>query len=709
MLMIHSDFIPALLMSLNLKNTKYYFNRELSWLLFNDRVLEEAEDTSHPLLERMKFISIFSSNLDEFFMIRVAGLKEQVHAGISDKAADGLIPEEVITRISTHLHDAVVRQAEILEKQILPALKKKGIRLRSIQSVRNQQKAYLTEYFREKVFPVLTPLAVDPTHPFPQLKSLGLNLLVEVRTPYHQDQKIAVIHIPSSLPRFVELPTDNGKQDFILVEDLIRKHASELFPNMKIVNISEFRITRNADLDLSEAEADDLLKLIERELRKRRVGTMIRLEVSAKMSPNNREFLKNITGLTEDDVYDIPTYLDLSAFIYFLGLNFPDLKDPKFTPALEHRLVRERSVFRSIRHGDILLHHPYDSFQHVVDFVYEAADDPQVLAIKITLYRTSGKSPIVQALKRAVEKGKQVTALIELKARFDEQNNIEWAKALDQAGVNVIYGVQGLKTHCKICMVVRKEGESYRRYLHVSTGNYNEKTARIYTDLGLMTSDREMGEDASGLFNLLTGYSRQREWNQFLVAPATLRAEITRMIRECVKHHSPDRPSKIIFTVNSLVDPSIIRELYKASMAGISVRLIVRGICCLVPGIKGVSENIVVKSIVGRFLEHTRIFYFKHSNHSQIYMGSADLMQRNLDRRVELVFPIKDPTIKKRVRSIIQLMLDDQVKSRYLSPNGTYWKATPNNGHAHIHVQEQLVQAAIEKQKDLDTIISETF
>ena len=364
---------------------------------------------------------------------------------------------------------------------------------------------------------------------------------------------------------------------------------------------------------------------------------------------------------------------------------------------------------KTIAQGDILLHHPYDSFQHVVDFVYEAAEDPRVLAIKLTLYRTSGNSPIVQALKRAVETGKQVTALIELKARFDEQNNIEWAKALDQAGVNVIYGVQGLKTHCKICMVVRKEGESFRRYLHLSTGNYNEKTARIYTDLGLMTCNQEMGEDASGLFNLLTGYSRQREWNKFSIAPATLRPQITDMIKECIAHHKPDRPSRIIFTVNSLVDPAIIRELYQASMAGIPIYLIVRGICCLVPGIKGVSDNISVKSIVGRFLEHTRIFYFKHSNRSQIFLGSADLMQRNLDRRVELMFPILEPSIKKRVRQIIQMMLDDRAKSRYLTASGKYTRRNTDSTDKALNVQELLIQQAIEKQRDLDTIVSEPF
>lgn len=688
-------------MAVNLKLNKYYFNRELSWLKFNERVLEEAADMSHPLLERLKFISIFSSNLDEFYMIRVAGLKEQIAAGIRDAAADGLEPEELLQSISKKVHEDVAIQADLLMNDILPKLSKKGIRIRKINNLRKSQRTFTTGFFLEKVFPVLTPLAIDPTHPFPQLKGLGINLMVELRTPYKNDRKVAVIHIPSSLPRFIPLPSDNGRRDFVLMEDIIRKNAQHLFPSMKVLSISEFRITRNADLDLSEAEADDLLKFIERELRKRRLGTVIRMEVSDEMSKSNRKFLKKITGLTEHDIYDIPAYLDLSAFITFLGLNYPDLKDKSFTPALNHRFVRDRDIFSTINEGDILLHHPYDSFNHVVDFIQEASEDPSVLAIKQTLYRTSGKSPIVKALKTAVENGKQVTALIELKARFDEQNNIEWAKELDRSGVNVVYGVLGLKTHCKICMVVRQEGEQIRRYLHLSTGNYNEKTAKIYTDLSLMTCNDEMGEDASGLFNLLTGYSLQKKWNKFLIAPATLRPKISELIHTCIQNHSEDKPARIILAMNSLVDPHMIRDLYKASMAGIKVDLVIRGICCLVPGVKEISENITVKSIVGRFLQHTRIFYFKFNNESQIYLGSADLMQRNLNRRVELVFPVEDSQIKRRVRGIIQQLLDDEVKSRYLQKDGRYLRP---KGDLKFNVQEFLLSQAREKQKEVDTI-----
>ena len=685
----------------SLKDPKYYFNRELSWLKFNDRVLEEAEDRTHPLLERLKFISIFSSNLDEFFMIRVAGLKEQIAAGVQDIAADGLAPDELLSRISEHAHKSVVRQAEVLAKDILPKLRKKGIRLRSINSLRKHEKQYLQTYFRERIFPVLTPLAIDPTHPFPQLKSLGLNLMVELRTPYRNDNKVAVVHIPSSLPRFVLLPTDNGRMDFVMIEELIRKNAGQLFPKMKMLNVSVFRITRNADLDLSEAEADDLLKLIERELRKRRLGTVIRIEVNEKISQKKREFLKNITGLSEEDVYDIPTFLDLSAFMKWLSLPFPDLKDSPFAPALNHRFVKDRNIFHTMAQGDVLLHHPYDSFNHVSDFLQEAAEDPQVLAIKQTLYRTSGKSPIVKALKTAVMNGKQVTALIELKARFDEENNIEWAKELDRAGVNVVYGVLGLKTHCKIAMVVRKEGDRVRRYLHLGTGNYNATTAKIYTDMSLMTCDEQMGEDASALFNLLTGYSLQKSWNKFFIAPAALRNNIAAMIQACIEYHSEEQPSRIILVTNSLVDPAMIRMFYQASQQGIKIDMVVRGICCLKPGIKGVSENITVKSIVGRFLEHTRVYYFKFQGESRIFLGSADLMQRNLNRRVELIFPIENPQIKRRVRQVIQTMLDDDVKSRYLQASGEYLRRERTK---HLNVQEYLLSLAQERQQEVDTI-----
>lgn len=688
-------------MAVNLKHPKYYFNRELSWLKFNDRVLEEAADNFHPLLERLKFLAIYSSNLDEFYMIRVGGLMEQIAAGIQDAPADGLVPEVQADLVAEHVHKSIQWQYELLEADILPKLKNKGIRIRKLNTLRKREQGYIEEYFNDQIFPVLTPLAIDPTHPFPKLKSLGLSLLLDLRAPYKTEKKKAVIHIPSTLPRFVQLPKEGNNLDFVAIEDIIQKHAGLLFHQMKILSIATFRITRNADIDLAEAEADDLLKHIERELRKRRIGTVIRMEVSQEMSQENRDFLQSMTGIEERGIFDIPSYLDLTSFFQFLGLNFPDLKDNPFTPVPSKRFLSKKDVFETIAEGDILLHHPYESFNHVSKFLKEASEDPQVLAIKITLYRTTGQSPIVAALKRAVENGKQVTALIELKARFDEENNIVWAKELDTAGVNVVYGILGLKTHCKITMVVRKEGKEVRRYLHLSTGNYNEKTARIYTDLGLMTANPDMGEDASALFNLLTGYSLQKEWKKFMIAPSALRKNLRKLAEDCIQNHRKANPSEITIVVNSLVDPEFIRLLYKASMIGIKVDLIVRGICCLRPGVPGVSENIRVKSIVGRFLEHTRIFWFRYNGKSHIYMGSADLMQRNLDRRVELVFPVEDIQIKRRVQTIVKSMWEDERNSRWLKQDGTYEQVKAGKG---FDVQHFLISEALSRQEGIDTI-----
>lgn len=688
-------------MSVNLKHPKYYFNRELSWLKFNDRVLEEAADGFHPLLERLKFLAIYSSNLDEFYMIRVGGLMEQIAAGIQDVPADGLIPQVQADMVGDHVHQAVKVQYDILENDILPKLKKKGIRIRNLNSLRRREQTFVEDYFKDQIFPILTPLAIDPTHPFPKLKSLGLALLLELRAPYKNEKKKAVIHIPGTLPRFIHVPQEGINSDFVAIEDIIQRYAYLLFPQMKILSIAPFRITRNADIDLAEAEADDLLKHIERELRKRRIGTVIRVEVSEQMSRENREFLQRMTGIDERGTFDIPSFLDLTSFFQFMGLNFPGLKDTPFSSVPSTRFINNRNIFEVISQGDILLHHPYESFNHVSEFLKEASEDPDVLAIKITLYRTTGESPIVAALKQAVEKGKQVTALIELKARFDEENNIVWAKKLDDAGVNVVYGMLGLKTHCKITMVVRKEEKKIRRYLHLSTGNYNEKTARIYTDLGLMTANQEMGEDASALFNLLTGYSLQKDWKKFFIAPAALRKSLKKLAEECIHNHSKENPSRITLVVNSLVDPEFIRLLYKASMAGIKVDLIVRGICCLRPGIPGVSENIKVKSIVGRFLEHSRIFWFRYNGKSHIYLGSADLMQRNLDRRVELVFPAEDIQIKRRVQTIVKSMWDDERNSRWLDQNGNYERNKIKNG---FDVQKFLISEALSRQEGIDTI-----
>ena len=531
-------------MAINLKNPDLYFNRELSWLKFNARVLEEAADISHPLLERLKFLSIFSSNLDEFSMIRVAGLMEQVAADIHELPIDGLTPQETISRISKKVHEDVRRHSRILQDDVLPKLRKKGIRIRYYNTLTGDQKDYLRTYFKEKIFPVLTPLAVDPSHPFPALRNLGLNLLIELVDPMQKKEtRTAVLPLPSLLSRFILLPGKN-KSDHLLLEDLVVPHLEMLFPKMNILSANTFRITRNADIDISEAEADDLLKLIERELRKRRLGTVIRLEVSDKMRPEGRKFLQRTTGLNERDIYDISGPIDVAAFMHLMGLDYPDLKDPAFTPALRQEVTSQPDIFTAIRKENVLLHHPFDSFRHVIDLVQEASVDPDVLAIKMTLYRTSGKSPIVAALKKAIANGKQVTALIELKARFDEETNIVWAKELERVGVNVVYGLLGLKTHCKLLMIVRQEEGEIKRYVHMSTGNYNAKTAKIYTDIGFMTTDEAIGKDASELFNYLTGYSGQKEWRKLFVAPINLRDNLNRLIQDCIQHHSPrNRPA----------------------------------------------------------------------------------------------------------------------------------------------------------------------
>ncbi|MCB9231738.1 MAG: polyphosphate kinase 1 [Bacteroidia bacterium] len=691
-------------MAINLKDSKYYFNRELSWLEFNWRVLEEAMDTHHPILERLKFISIFSSNLDEFFMIRVGGLKDQIHARIHELPIDGMSPREQIVAISNQVHPHVEIQSRVLLEDILPALRRKGLRIRNFVTLRAEQKAEMRVYFKEKVFPVLTPLAVDPSHPFPQLRSLGLNLIVELKAPFEKgDPKIAVIPLPQILNRFVEVPGKNP-HDFILLEDLITNHLDLLFPNMRILNVSEFRVTRNADMDLSEAEADDLLKLIERELRKRRLGTVVRLELQEKMSEESKRFLRETTGLKEEDIYEITGYLDLASFMFLMSLPLPEIKDPEFTPALREEITSSSSIFSAIRKRGILLYHPYDSFNHVVELVQEAARDPKVLAIKQTLYRTSGKSPIVQALKDAVANGKQVTALIELKARFDEENNIGWAKELERSGVNVVYGLLGLKTHCKILMIIRREAGTIRRYLHLGTGNYNDKTARIYSDFGYLTCDTDFGKDGSDFFNLLTGYSNQKEWRKFIISPINMRSEISALIKKCGDQHTAETPSRIRMIMNSLVDPEMIQRLYQASMAGVKIELIIRGICCLKPGLKGISENITVRSIVGRFLEHPRVYYFEYGGEEKLVIGSADLMQRNLNRRVELVFPIEESEHRERIQTIMNYMMLDNQKARILQSDGTWIRATPAKGEKPLNAQNHFLERAGERQRVIDTI-----
>ena len=690
--------------ALNLKDPRYYFNRELSWVRFNERVLEEAYDTNHPLLERLKFLAIYASNLDEFFMIRVAGLKEQINAGIEQRTPDGRSPQDQVNEISELLHPLNDSHSECFEQDILPKLAKEGIFIKPFKELpKTRQEAFKT-VFDERIFPALTPLAVDPAHPFPKVRGLGINLLVTLRDPKKSDDGIkrAVIPIPKAIPRFMQADIRGGTA-FVTSEEIIKAHLSEMFYEMEILRVNTFRVTRNADLDISEAEADDLLKLIERELRKRRVGTVIRLEVTSNMPSADIDFLMDQLKLEEADRYQIGGLLNLSSLFELYGqLGRPELKDAHFQPALHPQVVESDNIFEAICKGDFMVLHPYDSFQPVVEFLETAADDPNVIAIKQTVYRATDNSPIVRALRHAAENGKQVLALIELKARFDEQANIKFAKSLEESGVNVVYGLLGLKTHCKTSMVLRREDGKIRSYMHLSTGNYNEKTAKLYTDLGMFTCDEEIGKDMADLFNLLTGYSRKQRWRKLLVAPTMMRKQFVERIEKCIDAHTADNPSRIQLVMNSLVDPDMIRWLYRCSMKGIQVDLVVRGICCLVPGVPGISENIRVRSIVGRFLEHTRIFCFQYDQQVEFYAGSADWMQRNLNRRIEVIYPVEQPDLKRKLQFVIAAMWKDNVKARELQSDGTYQRVDANN-RSRFNLQEFLLNRAQQIQQSIDT------
>lgn len=682
----------------------YFFNRELSWLKFNERVLEEANDPSHPLLERLKFLAIFNNNLDEFFMIRVAGLKEQINANIVQRKADGLSPEEQLLEINRMLVPMLEEHSRIMKQELAPGLKKHKIYFKTFDALRQQQKDYLEASFEQKLFPILTPLAFDSAHPMPKLRGLGINLLVELQEPFDRaEPKLAFVPIPISINRFFVFRNDPG-YDVVAIEEVISRFIGSLFPNMVITNVSTFRLTRNADLEISEDEADDLLKYIERELRKRRLGTIIRLELDKRMKEENKEFLRNLFQLEPEDVYQYDGYLASSHFFQLMGeIDVKELKDPPFAPALNRHVLKSPDIFTAIRQKDILLYHPYDSFNPVVEMIQSAAHDPQVLAIKMTLYRTSGDSPVIRALKEAAENGKQVTTLIELKARFDEESNIHRAREMEQSGINVVYGMLGLKTHCKTLLILREEQDGIAPYMHLGTGNYNEKTAKLYTDVSYLTCNRELGADVAELFNVLTGYSRQEDWRQIYVAPINMRERFKYLIDECIKHHSKERPSRIRVVVNSLVDPGLILALYEASRNGVKVELIVRGICCLAPGIKGVSENIVVKSIVGRFLEHQRIYVFEYNAKTLAYFGSADWMQRNLNRRIEVIIPVLDPDVKQQLLTIVNALGRDNLKARFLQPDGSYVKKMPDEGVQGFSAQQYFMDIARRKQKFTDT------
>jgi polyphosphate kinase len=689
---------------IDLKDPEYYFNRELSWLEFNQRVLHEAIDPRTPLLERLKFLAIFSSNLDEYFMVRVAALKEQVEAQVTKRSPDGRTPQEQLALINERLHPIVVKQHRHFEQALRPQLAAQGVFVLDYIDLSQEQRTYLQQYFEEQVFPVLTPLAIDPSHPFPYISNLSMNLAVVIKDSVTGEDLFARVKVPKVLPRFIPLPLETQTTPTALsksraavwagvpLEQVIAHNLEPLFPGMNIQEYHPFRITRNSDLDVEEDETEDLMIAIEQELRKRRFGgSVVRMEVHSSMPEQIREMLMEEMGLTKRDVYEVDGVLCLRDLFGLMSLPLPELKDPVWSPQIHPRLRRvneidvedaaaepEENFFAAIRKQDILVHHPYQSFSRSVQrFIEEAAFDPNVVAIKMTLYRTSGDSPIVQALINAAENGKQVAVLVELKARFDEENNINWAKKLESTGVHVVYGLVGLKTHSKMVLVVRREEGRIRRYVHIGTGNYNPKTARLYTDLGIFSCREELGADATDLFNYLTGYSRQQAYRKLLIAPVNLRQQLLARIEQEADHQRQGGQGRIVAKMNSLVDPQIIQALYEASQAGVEIDLIVRGMCCLRPGVPEVSENIRVISIIGRFLEHSRIFYFHNDGVPDILLGSADWMPRNLDRRVEVVVSVEDPSLAQDLQETLGIMLSDNRQAWDLQPDGKYIQRHP--------------------------------
>ena len=660
------------------------FNRELSWLEFNRRVLDEAMDENLPILERLKFLSIFSTNLDEFFMIRVSGLKEQIEEGVSELSPDGMTAAEQLREIGKRLRPMLKRQVAYLHETVLPSLAESKITVEPYKSLNAKDRRKLDKYFRDNLFPILTPQSVDSSHPFPYISNLSVNigLFIEPNRNFTQknlkhlfrQKRFARIKLPPSVPRLVPINERGGR--FALMEEVIAANAQSLFPNMKASGGYLFRVTRDADIELREDEAGDLMRTLERELQRRRFRFPVRLEVSAEMPEKMLKLLTDGIGLTEQDVYPIDGFVDIPDLMQLYLLERNDLKDRPISVIHPSVLLEKKSIFDVLKKHDVLLHHPYTAFSSVTDFIAEAAEDPDVQAIKICFYRTGKDSPIVNSLIRATQLGKQVTALVELKARFDEENNIEWARRLENEGVHVVYGISTLKTHSKVLLVVRREKDKLCRYVHLATGNYNPTTSRIYTDLGLLTADEEIGSDATSLFNFLTGYSQQSKYNRLLVAPLDLRERLTELIRREKKNKLAGAEARMVIKVNSLTDEQLIQELYDASQAGVEIDLIVRGVCALRPGVKGLSSSIRVRSVVGRFLEHSRIFYFANGDgeNEEVYIGSADWMMRNLDRRVEVILPIIDPAIRDYLKEVLELYLKDNFNARVLRADGTYKK-----------------------------------
>jgi polyphosphate kinase len=689
-----------------LDDPELYINRELSLLAFQRRVLEEARDPRNPLLERVKFLSIVASNLDEFFMVRVATLIRQVETGVAETGADGMPPSEQLAAIREQVASLLENAYACFRSELLPALAENNIRILNYADLTGVQQAALDRYFRTSVFPTLTPLAFDPGRPFPLISNLSVNLAVSIRDPGGVEH-FARVKIPGSLPQLVEVPsltrskngtggkTDEGHRSFVWLEQLVAANLDDLFPGMKVLEVHPFHVTRDAESAIQDVEADDLLEFVEEGVWQRRFADVVRLQVNAAMPPGILDILMTNLKVDEAAVYRLDGPVDLCRLKHLLSLECPQLKDPVYLPAIPAALQAEEEgeedIFSAIRREDILLHHPYDSFQPVVNFLKQSARDPDVLAIKITLYRVGRKAPVVEALLEAIENGKQVAAVVELKARFDEESNIEWARALERQGVHVVYGLVGLKVHAKAALVVRREAGSIRRYVHLSTGNYNAITAQLYTDIGLFTSDEKIGADTTDLFNYLTGYSAKNNYRKLLVAPVNLRSRVARLIRREIDHQRAGRPAHLILKMNSLVDRQMIRLLYEASQAGVRIDLLVRGICCLRPGIPGVSDNIRVVSIVGRFLEHSRIYYFQNGGQDEIYLASADLMPRNLNRRVETLFPVQNRALVQQLRNVLEIYLSDNVKARVMRPDGSYIR--PKRTGKEINSQQRLLEA----------------
>ena len=686
---------------------EYYENRELSWLKFDARVLNEAKDKSIPLLERLKFVSITSSNLDEFFMVRVASLKDMVHADYRKRDIAGMTASEQLDLINTATRKLVESQYNTYNRSLVPLMAANGIHIiEKYEELTAEQAAYVDRYFEEDVYPVLTPMAVDASRPFPLIRNKTLNiaaLLSSKKDEKHKDAvEFATVQVPGVLPRLVPIPADTSENSgevegrtFILLEQIIEKNIDKLFLNYHVLCAHPYRVMRNADLPIDEDEAADLLKEIQKQLKKRQWGEVIRLEVEASVDKKLLRFLKDELKVAEEDIFQISGPIDLTFLMKMYGLSGCDsLRYEPYKPQRVPEIEPGEDIFEAIRGGDILLHHPYETFDPVVDFIRQAASDPDVLAIKQTLYRVSGNSPIIASLAQAAENGKQVSVLVELKARFDEENNIVWAKKLEQAGCHVIYGLVGLKTHSKIALVVRREEDGIRRYVHLGTGNYNDSTAKLYTDCGIFTCNEAIGEDATAVFNMLSGYSEPLSWNELVLAPIWLRTRFMHLIARETKHAREGKPARIVAKMNSLCDEGIIAALYEASAAGVEIELIVRGICCLKVGIPGISENIHVRSIVGNFLEHSRIFFFLNDGEEELYMGSADWMPRNLDRRVEILFPVLDDTLKEKVKHILDVELADNTKAHVLKPDGEYEKID-RRGKVLVNSQKQFCEEAV--------------